>query len=66
MLRSEADETVLSRASALGWGARGDVAVVLGAVPAQRTETDVFEEVRRTALACGMDALCATQGERWS
>ena len=31
VLRSEADETVLSRASALGWGARGDVAVVLGA-----------------------------------
>lgn len=64
VLRSEADETVLSRASALGWGARGDVAVVLGRVPAQRTETDVFEEVRRTALACGMDALCATQGEK--
>ena len=64
VLRSEADETVLSRASALGWGARGDVAVVLGRVPAQRTETDVFEEVRRTALDCGMDALCATQGEK--
>jgi hypothetical protein len=64
VLRSEADETVLSRASALGWGGRGDVAVVLGRVPAQRTETDVFEEVRRTALSCGMDALCATQGER--
>ncbi|KRF28715.1 PucR family transcriptional regulator [Nocardioides sp. Soil805] len=64
VLRSEADETVLSRASALGWGARGDVAVVLGRIPAQRTETDVFEEVRRTALGCGMDALCATQGER--
>lgn len=64
VLRSEADETVLSRASALGWGARGDVAVVLGAVPAQRAETDVFEEVRRLAQAAGMDALCATQGER--
>jgi hypothetical protein len=64
VLRSEADETVLSRASALGWGGRGDVAVVLGRVPAQRIESDVFEEVRRTALSCGMDALCATQGER--
>jgi hypothetical protein len=64
VLRSEADETVLSRASALGWGGRGDVAVVLGLVPAQRTETDVFEDVRRTALAHGMDALCATQGDR--
>ena len=64
VLRSEADETVLSRASALGWGAHGDVAVVLGAAPAQRAETDVFDEVRRVARAAGMDALCATQGER--
>ena len=64
VLRSEADETLLSRASALGWTARGDVAVVLGAVPAQRTETDLFEEVRRSARSAGMDALCAVQGER--
>ncbi len=64
VLRSEADEAVLSRASALGWGARGDVAVVLGAVPARRTETDIFEHVRRDSQAAGMDALCATQGER--
>jgi hypothetical protein len=64
VLRSEADEAVLSRASALGWAGRGAVAVVLGAVPAQRTETDIFDEVRRTARAEGMDALCATQGER--
>ncbi|QIK76057.1 PucR family transcriptional regulator [Nocardioides piscis] len=64
VLRSEADETVLSRASALGWSARGDVAVVLGAAPAQRRENDVFDEVRRDAQAAGLDALCATQGER--
>jgi len=64
VLRSEADETLLSRASALGWTARGDVAVVLGAAPAQRTETDLFEEVRRSARSAGMDALCAVQGER--
>ncbi len=64
VLRGEADEAVMSRASALGWSARGDVAVVLGRVPAQRTETDVFDEVRRVARAAGMDALCATQGER--
>jgi hypothetical protein len=64
VLRGEADEGVMSRASALGWSARGDVAVVLGRVPAQRTETDVFAEARRLARAAGMDALCATQGER--
>lgn len=64
VLRSEADEAVLSRASALGWSAGGGVAVVLGAVPAQRASTDVFDEVRRMARAAGMDALCATQGDR--
>ena len=64
VLRSEADETLLSRASALGWTARGDVAVVLGTVPGQRTETDLFEEVRRSARSAGMDALCAVQGDR--
>ncbi len=64
VLRAEADETTRSRASALGWSARGDVAVVLGRVPAQRTETDVFAEARRLARAAGMDALCAAQGER--
>ncbi len=64
VLRAEADETLLSRASALGWGARGQVAVVLGSVATQRAETDVFEEVRRLAHAAGMDALCAAQGER--
>lgn len=64
VLRGEADEAVMSRASALGWSARGDVAVVLGRVPARRTDTDVFAEVRRAARSAGMDALCATQGER--
>lgn len=64
VLRSEADETLLSRASALGWTARGDVTVVLGSVPAQRTETDLFDEVRRSARSADMDALCAVQGER--
>jgi hypothetical protein len=64
VLRAETDEAVLSRASALGWKSRGTVCVVLGSVPARRTETDVFDEVRRTASAAGMDALCAVQGER--
>jgi hypothetical protein len=64
VLRAETDEAVLSRASALGWKANGTVCVVLGPVPARRTETDVFDEVRRTAGAAGMDALCAAQGDR--
>jgi sugar diacid utilization regulator len=64
VLRAETDEAVLSRASALGWSARGTVAVVLGSVPERRTETDLFDEVRRVARGVGMDALCAVQGER--
>ena len=64
VLRGEADEAVLSRASALGWSGQGAVSVLLGEAPGRRTDTDVFEEVRRVARAAGQDALCATQGDR--
>ena len=64
VLRGEADEAVLSRASALGWSGHGAVSVVLGEAPGRRADTDVFEEVRRVARAAGQDALCATQGDR--
>ncbi len=64
VLRSEGDEAVLSRAGALGWADRGGVVVVLGSMPPERTETDLFDAVRRAARAAGMDALCGTQGDR--
>lgn len=64
VLRAETDESVLSRASAVGWGARGQVAVVLAAMPERRTETDLFDAVRRVARAASLDALCAVQGDR--
>ena len=64
VLRSEADDSVLSRASALAWTDRGEVAVVVGAAPAERGGGDLFEDVRRSARAAGLDALCAVQGER--
>jgi hypothetical protein len=64
VLRSDPDEALLSRASALGWAGRGQVAVVLGSMSAHRGETDTFDEVRRAARAAGMDALCAVQGDR--
>jgi len=63
VLRAETDESLLSRASALGWGAHEALTVVLGPAPARRTETDVFDEVRRRARVAGLDALCAIQGE---
>lgn len=64
VLRADGDEAVLSRASALGWGERDGVVVVMGSVPTKRSETDLFEEVRRAARGAGMDALCGTQGDR--
>lgn len=67
VLRAEADETVRSRASALGWESRGDVVVVLGLVPdaaiGQGRES-VIDEVRRSARHARLDALCAVQGDR--
>lgn len=70
VLRAEADETVRSRASALGWQARGAVAVVLGKVPARSAgpaaddRESIIDDVRRSARHMGLDALCAVQGDR--
>ena len=64
VLRSETDEALLSRASALGWRSRDDVVVVIGRVPAQRSEEDVFEQARHLARSRDLDALCAVQGDR--
>jgi hypothetical protein len=63
VLRADTDASLLSRASALGWGGRRSLTVVLGSAPARRTETDVFEDVRRRARAAHLDALCAIQGD---
>lgn len=70
VLRAEADETVRSRASALGWQSRGDVAVILGRLPARAAggsapeRESIIDEVRRSARHVGLDALCAVQGDR--
>lgn len=64
VLRNETDESVLSRASAVGWAARGEVAVVVGTAPAEAAwaQAGVFDAVRRVARERGLDALCAVQG----
>ena len=68
VLRAEADETVRSRASALGWESKGDVVVVLGRVPGSGSggqgRESTIDEVRRSARHAGLDALCAVQGDR--
>ncbi|QNN53276.1 PucR family transcriptional regulator [Nocardioides mesophilus] len=68
VLRAEADETTRSRASALGWEDRGDVAVVLGRAPSADTSgsarESLFDDVRRSARHVGLDALCAVQSDR--
>lgn len=61
------DESVRTRASALGWREGGDVVVVVGTAPASAPETagqPVIDEVRRTARAAGLEALVAVQGDR--
>jgi hypothetical protein len=70
VLRGEADETVRSRASALGWQASRGISVVLGHTPAgvdgQGTPDayGVVDALRRSARQVGADALCAVQGDR--
>jgi DNA-binding PucR family transcriptional regulator len=71
VIRGEADESVRSRASALGWtdsaGATGSsrVAVVVGRAPeAEAGSANVADAVRHAAREAGVDALCAMQGDR--
>lgn len=70
VLRAEADESVRSRASAVGWQGRGDVTVVLGRVPARTNgapphdRESIIDEVRRSARHLDLDVLCAVQGDR--
>lgn len=68
VIRGEADESVRSRASALGWtgaGPAGQVSVVVGRAPdAEAGTTDVADAVRDAARQAGAEALCAMQGDR--
>ncbi|GAA1577411.1 MULTISPECIES: PucR family transcriptional regulator [Kribbella] len=76
VIRGETDESVRSRASALGWtggiGTTGsaEVAVVVGRAPAAETPppanggSNVVDMVRHAAREAGADALCAVQGDR--
>ncbi len=60
LLRGEGDETISSRASALGWDGSGHVLVMMGGLG----ESSALEEVRRIARDRKLDCLCAVQGDR--
>jgi DNA-binding PucR family transcriptional regulator len=76
VIRGEADESVRSRASALGWTgstvgpqqagqASSQVTVVVGRAPeAEAGNASVADSVRHAARQAGVDALCAMQGDR--
>jgi DNA-binding PucR family transcriptional regulator len=63
VLRGEADESVRSRATALGWESTSGICVVLGFTPEGRS-AEAVDAIKRSARARGLDALCAVQGER--
>ncbi|MCZ4498350.1 MAG: transcriptional regulator, CdaR family [Marmoricola sp.] len=60
LLRGEGDETISSRASALGWDAGGNVLVMMGG---QGSGADL-EQVRRIARDRGLGCLGVVQGDR--
>lgn len=62
VIRGEADEAVLSRASTLGWSSPAGIAVVIGTAAADSGQ-DV-EAIRIATARHGIDVLAAQQGER--
>lgn len=66
IMRGDADESIRTRAAALGWGNTGNVTVVVGRAPDSGTYTreGIVDEVREVAEQAGLDALGAVQGDR--
>jgi DNA-binding PucR family transcriptional regulator len=63
LLRGDVDEAIRSRASALGWGQRGQVAVVVG-LATDASPDAVADGVQRAAKAARLDVISAVQGDR--
>lgn len=61
VVRGEADESLVSRASTLGWRSPHAVVVAVGQAPAVDT---ALEGLRRASVKAGLDILVATQGDR--
>lgn len=60
VVRAEADESVTSRASTLGWDSEAPTAVVIAGAP-KNLQVD---ELRRASARLSLDMLAAPQGER--
>lgn len=63
VLRGEADDSMQSRASALGWGSVNHVAVIAGMTPEGST-AGVVDALRRAASRLEVESLAAVQGRR--
>jgi DNA-binding PucR family transcriptional regulator len=63
VVRGEAEETLLSRASALGWDTTAEATVLVGDPPAEEPP-DPLHAVRRVAHRAGATVLLGTHGAR--
>ena len=62
VIRGDADQSLASRASTLGWSSPQAVAVVVGPAPAE--PADAVEAIRSIAFRNKLDVLAAPQGDR--
>jgi len=63
VLRGEADDSMQSRAAALGWGSVSHVAVIAGMSPAGNA-AEVVDLIRRAAAQLKVESLAAVHGHR--
>lgn len=63
LLRGETDDSLRSRAAALGWGTHDSVVVVVGEAPDAEPEA-VVDNIHRAARATHLDVLTGVQGDR--
>jgi DNA-binding PucR family transcriptional regulator len=64
VLRGEADDSMRSRASALGWGEVSHVTFVVGNTPGRGAAVPAVDELRRSARQLGVEALAIVQRSR--
>ena len=63
VVRGDADDALISRASALGWGSPTRVTVVAGSPPDDEPEA-IVDDAHRVATAAGLDVLAGVSSER--